>query len=221
VGVEGRLPNPSDHRGTKEAWASISSAGSVELLRRSLAGWGGEYELLVDSTVVAVGEWVEGRYPEFHLEAESAAGYVALRRLRPFILVGEAEDSERGTTGILHLGSAGQGLVEVGDRQFLRRTGVTGRQRVGDQEGREVLVSPGPAGRRVLLYESGHSDLKMDEFLGVLLIEAFCAVFTGRHMFRSLLTAWVRPPKMGVALSSLPKVARLSQGWDEAQRRIT
>jgi len=75
-----------------------------------------------------------------------------------------------------------------------------------------VLTSIATSGRRVLFYERKTSELDVKWLLELTLVEAFCAIYTGRHMFRSMLTAWVRPPKMGTSLALLPKVSSLQLG---------
>lgn len=206
---EGESLAPLGTPRSEASWPNPSGASRVEVVATSLVRPIREYELLVDSKVVGELEWIGGWHPELHLEAGAHSGYVTLRRLRPFVLTGRTEGPAPGAARILHVGSAGQGLIEIDGVQFARRTGVTGRKVVRDHDGRVVLTSSGTSGRGVLLYERGTSLLDVKWLLELTLVEAFCTIYPVRHMLRSMLTAWVRPPKMGAPLALLPAVSSL------------
>lgn len=169
-----------------------------------------EYDLDFDGETVGGLEWVGGWHPEMHLEAPGGSAFVALRRLRPFVVVGIWEGRPHDERHIVHVGSAGRGILEVDGVQFMRETRVSGRQEVRNGDGTVLLRSLGASGRRLLVYDAKDSDLTIPQLLQVVLVEAFCAAFPGRHFFRALATAWAPVPKMGTPLASVPVVERLS-----------
>lgn len=210
--MEERSPVPLSRRDAIEAWKGMANASRLEVVSRSPLRTVTEYSLLVDSKAIGEFEWIGGRHPELHLQAEDRSGFVRLKRLRPFILVGSLEAPGSGGVAILHVGSAGQGLVEVGGVQFLRRTPPTGAPCVRNHEGKVVLMSVGASGKRILGYDRASSNLELPELLELTLVEAFCLIYPARYMFRSLLTAWARIPRMGVPLGSHPRLKMLRPG---------
>jgi hypothetical protein len=209
VALEERSPAHLDARRAVESWPNSRGASRLEVVPRSLMRWVSEYDLLLDSKTIGELRWIGGRYPELHLEAGHYSGFVVLMRLRPFVLDGRLEGPAPGAVEILHVGSAGQGLVEVGGVQFMRRTTPSGNQEVRDQRAAVVLTSLGSSARRILLYDHASSNLEVAGLLELALVEAFCAIYIGKHMFRSMLAAWVRLPSFGTPLTLLPKVRKL------------
>lgn len=210
--MEGRQREPADDLRAVERFPRPGSIARVEVVPRSRVPAVSEYELLFDSAKVGELEWIGGPAPEIHLDTDVCSGMLGLRRLRPFVLHGSVAGPASRLVQILHVGSAGQGLIEAGGVQYARRTGVLGGQVVRDQEARILLSSAASSGRRLLFYERSVSNLDTDGLLELLLVEAFIAIYTGRQMIRSMLTAWTRMPKMGVPLTQLPAVRRLQIG---------
>ena len=189
-----------------EPWPPPRTAQRLEVVPRSMVAPIAEYALVIDSSEVGEFEWMSGFYPELHLEVGVHSGFVAVKRLRPFVLAGRLETRDLGFAEILHVGSAGEGLVEVDGIQFVRRTSPNGTLEVRDEGGAVVLTSPGSSSRRILAYDRASSNLDVPGLLELTLVQAFCAIHTRRRMLQSMLSAWVRPPRMGTPLASLPEV---------------
>lgn len=207
--LEERPPAPSETSSVPVNWPEAMAASRLEVVRESLRLPAGRYRLLVDSTQVGDLEWVNGRYPELHLQAGKHSAFVRLKRLRPLVLSGRMEGPGGGSVDILHVGSAGQGLVEIGGAQFVRRTSPTGKMEVRDHEGAVVLTSSRASGKRILAYERATSILQLPALLELTVVEAFCAIYTGRHTLRVMLAGWVRIPPLGRSLGMHPKVRGL------------
>lgn len=206
--MEKRSPAPLGNQSAAGPSESLAGVSRLEVLARSVALPVTEYTLLADSKPIGELEWIGGRHPELHVYTGNRTGYVRSHRLRPFIVAGHVETRGAGTVEILHVGSAGQGLVEIEGVQFHRRMPPSGSPYVRDREGSVVLRSAASSGKRVLAYDRANSNLGIPELLELTLVEAFCVIYGGRYMLRSLLTAWARLPRMGVPLMSLPKVQK-------------
>lgn len=167
-------------------------AGSREIEVKGVAVLASRFELIARRQHAGWLEWAGGFRPELRFARDDTEALLRCARLVPLVVEGHVHDPGRSST-VLYLGSATDGLVEVGPNQFLRkRWGV--RDLIATLGGDELLV--GRVGRGgVVSYRADRSDFKRPELLELMLLHVFTLLYRSRYPLRSAAAFWgVRLP---------------------------